>query len=149
VRYSQSFEIAATPEDIWQVMEDLPAWPEWATSFKRIEITEGEKLALGTQLRMVVRGAPTSEWVVIACEPGSRLTWETDARGVHTVADHVLERTESGTRLTLAVSYSGAMARFWAPLISYVSKRNLALEGNGLKEQAERAAVGAARSAGI
>ena len=89
-----------------------------------------------------MQGAPTAEWVVTECEEGRRFAWETTVRGVHSLGDHVIEPAPGGgTKVTLSMEYEGFNAKLFALMLRYVSKRNLPLEGNGLKARAEAIAA--------
>ena len=89
----------------------------------RLETVAGPQiLARGLAVKMWVKGAPTATWVVSQLDEGRRFAWETTTRGVHTLADHVVEPSGTGTRLTLAVEYSGFMAKLFAPMIRKVCK---------------------------
>lgn len=137
MRHQQTFEIAAAPDAVWAIMADLERYPEWAPTFERVEFPGGKTLAKGLAVKLWVKGAPPSTWVVTNHEPGRRFTWETTARGVHSVADHVVEPAGNGTKVTLSVEMTGFMSRLFAPMIKKVATRNVELEGNSLKARAE------------
>lgn len=121
LKFQQDFEIAALPDTVWGVISDIERYPEWAPTFERIEFPAGKTLARGLAVKMWVKGAPTATWVVSQLDEGRRFAWETTTRGVHTLADHVIEPSGTGTKLTLAVEYSGFMAKLFAPMIRKVS----------------------------
>ena len=137
MKYSQSFQINAPIASVWQIMADVERYPDWAPTFEKAEFLGGKTLAEGLRVRLWVKGTPPSEFVVMEFTGGSRFAWETKARGVHARADHLLEASAGGTRLTLTVDTSGFMATLFVPMLKRVSVRNLALEGNALKAQAE------------
>jgi carbon monoxide dehydrogenase subunit G len=141
MRYAQSFVINAPPGVVWAIIADLEKWPGWAPTFEKMEFPGDRELRRGLRVRLTVRGAPTSEWVVTEYDEGRRFAWETTARGIHSIGDHIIEPAADGTRLTLVVESTGFMSRLFAPMIRRVSKRNVPLEGNGLKVRAEAAAA--------
>ena len=122
---------------MWAVLEDVAQYPSWAPTFERVELPAGTTLAEGLPVKLWVRGAPTSTWRVTAFEPGRRFAWDTRARGVYTVADHVIVPSGDGTQLTLSVEMTGLMAKLFASRIRNVATRNVVLEGNALKARVE------------
>ncbi|MBA4179128.1 MAG: hypothetical protein C0506_00930 [Anaerolinea sp.] len=137
MRFEQTFQIAAPVETVWGVLSDIERYPEWAAAFQKVEFPAGKTLAKGLAVKLWVKGAPPSTWTVTRFEACRRFAWETTARGVHSVGDHIIEPVGDGTRLTLSIETSGFMARLFAPMIKKVTTRNVGLEGNGLKARAE------------
>ena len=109
-------EIAATPEQVWQVLADFPAYGEWS-NFSRVEGTA----ELGTRLKIRMPGLsfrPT----ITAATPHQELQWSASIvserffLGAHTFT---LVRTGDGTtRLKNTETFSGLLtapfARFFA-----------------------------------
>lgn len=137
MQFEQAFQISAPVETVWPVLSDLARYPEWAPTFDRMEFPHGGVLAKGLEVRFRVRGAPVVTWRVTEYETCRSFAWESTVRGVHTRANHVIEPSGDGTKLTLSVEMTGVMATLFAPMIRRVSVRNLALEGNALKARAE------------
>ncbi|MEO6398116.1 MAG: SRPBCC family protein [Tepidiformaceae bacterium] len=137
MKHSQSFQVNAPMDTVWRILAGIEHYPTWAPTFDRVEFPAGKDLAKGLRVRLWVKGAPPSKFVVTEYTEGSRFAWETTARGVHALADHRIEPSDGGTRLTLSVEASGFMATLFAPMIKRVTLRNLELEGNGLKAHAE------------
>ena len=141
VKYSQTFQVDAPITTTWRILADVEHYPDWAPTFDRVEFPAGRALAKGLRAKLWVKGTPPSVFVVTQYTEGARFAWETSAHGVHAIADHVIEASSGGTRLTLSVETSGLMAMLFAPMIKRVTVRNLGLEGNALKARAEALAA--------
>lgn len=101
----------ADVERLWRVVSDLPAWDDLLPTFTSITQVDGpEPINLGSRFAVVQPGLAKAVWVVTAWEPGHGFTWEAQASGVVTTASHTVERTASGSRLTLALAWSGPLA---------------------------------------
>lgn len=94
-------------------------------------------LAKGLPVKFRVRGAPVATWRVTEYETCRSFAWESTVRGVHTRANHVIEPSGDGAKVTLSVEMAGFMAMLLAPMLRKVSVRNLELEGNGSKARVE------------
>jgi hypothetical protein len=68
-------EFEATPQEVWEVLVDLPAYPEWNPFMKKIQ---GEpKVGAKLEVRMEPEGerAMTFRPTVLTAEPGRELKW--------------------------------------------------------------------------
>ncbi len=141
MRYSQSFQIAAPIEAVWAVLSDVENYPDWGPTFERIDFPGEKTLAKGLRAKLWVKGAPAAKWIVTQYSEGSQFAWESNVRGVHSFANHVIEPSSGGTKLTLSIEYSGFMSKLFAPMLGKISDRNLGLEGNGLKACVEEPVI--------
>lgn len=71
--HGASTTIQATPERIWAILTDAPAYPDWEPNVLRIE---GE-IALGEKLRVFTTLSPDRAFPVEVTEllPGRRMVW--------------------------------------------------------------------------
>lgn len=71
--YSATIKIKASPETIWAILTNAPAYPEWDPGVDRIEgrIAPGEKITAYTKL------SPGRAFPVKVTEfrPGQKMTW--------------------------------------------------------------------------
>ena len=71
--YSATVKIKASPETIWAILTNAPAYPEWEPGVDRIEgrIAPGEKITAYTKL------SPGRAFPVKVTEfrPGQKMTW--------------------------------------------------------------------------
>jgi uncharacterized protein YndB with AHSA1/START domain len=137
VSESYTVSIDAPPEKVWAVMVDVESWPEWTPSVMRVQRLDNREFGEGSRAKLTVKGAPTSVWTVVDFSPGKAFTWSTKARGVESVAEHIITHAGDGSKVTLNVVNRGLIATIMAPLIRRVSRRNLRMEGDGLKARCE------------
>ena len=111
-----TIDIAATPEQVWQVLTDFPSYGEWS-NFSRVEGTA----ELGTRLKIRMPGLwfrPT----ITAATPDQELEWSATigSERIFLGAHHfTLVRTDDGTtRLENTETFSGVLTtpfeRFFA-----------------------------------
>lgn len=137
VSESYSVHIDAPPEKVWPVLVDVESWPGWTPSVERVQRLENGEFGEGSTAKLKVKGAPTSIWTVVDFSPGKAFAWSTRARGVESIAEHIIVPDGDGTKLTLNIVNRGLMAQIAAPLIRRVARRNLRMEGDGLKTRCE------------
>lgn len=75
--------IAASPESIWPLVDDVVRWPEWFTEAERVEILSGSGVGRRQRMYGHARGKATEiDSVVIAHEPARLLRWHHEAERV-------------------------------------------------------------------
>jgi hypothetical protein len=135
--YQHTFHIDAAPEKAWAVQIDVERWPEWtASTLSAVRLDEGP-FRLGSEARLRLRGGPQSVWRVTEFDEGRSFAWESRSPGAHSVGRHVVEPEDGGCRVTLSVSMTGWLASLLSPWLSYVSRRNVTTEAEGLKRRCE------------
>lgn len=132
-----AIDIDAPPEKVWEVITDIERWPGWTKSVRSASLTTDGPFGAGTAARLDLAGGPPSEWTVTEIEEGRMFTWESKAPGVHSVASHVIEPREGGSRVKLWARNSGWLATLLGPYLSRVGRRNLKWESEGLKQRCE------------
>lgn len=133
-----SVDVDAAPERVWAVMMEVERWCEWTPSVRRIDRLEKGELAPGKAVRICQPHLLPVVWRVSEFVPGERFTWSNRIPGLASSASHRVERRGNGSRVTLAVEHSGALAWLARGWISRVTLRYVALEANGLKARCER-----------
>lgn len=86
---------------------------------------------------------PPADWVVTAFEEGRGFTLFSQSPGASVKANHWVEPTESGSRVTLSVSFAGFLGKIIAWTMRGLNQRYLAEEAAGLKRRSEELARGA------
>lgn len=135
--HSIAIDIAAPPGRVWAVMRDVERWPEWTASMRSVRLRGPGPVAVGS--RVVVRQPklPPAWWKVVALAPERGFTWVSVAPGVRVTADHTIEPTPAGSRVTLAVRYGGILSGLLEFLTRGITLRYLKLEAEGLKRRSE------------
>jgi hypothetical protein len=106
---STSIEIAATPENVWAVLADLPSYPQWHPVFLAVtgQLAVGSKLSIRTTVP-ATGTAMTARVKVLTVEPGTELRWASKLLGI-TISKRrfLLSPSADGTLLVQAATYRG------------------------------------------
>lgn len=100
-------EIGATPDQLWEMVADLPRMPSWSPEHERTDwLGDATGPALGAKFRGVNRnGSRTWKSIgeITECEPGRRLAFRVKA-GPFSISEwsYVFEPAPGGCRLTEA-----------------------------------------------
>jgi hypothetical protein len=73
---------------------------------------------------------------------GRSFVWENRTPGIRNVAGHYIEPNDGGSRARLTIDISGGLAALMRPYLSYVTRRNVGWEIEGLKRRSEALARG-------
>ncbi|MEV3858284.1 SRPBCC domain-containing protein [Streptomyces sp. NPDC050095] len=129
-RLTASIEIDASPEDVWQVLSDLPAYRDWNPFMTSARVTSsGGRLDEGARLKIVLHdsgGDSTFEPRVQVADAGRELRW-LGKMGPGWIADgehrFSIERLGPGrVRLTQSERFTGVAVPFAA---GYLNSRTL------------------------
>jgi uncharacterized membrane protein len=135
---SIAIDIEAPPAAVFAVLRDVEAWPEWTASMTSIKRMDEGPFGIGSRAMVRQPGLRPAVWQITAFVDGRRFTWVTGGPGVQVEADHVIDPSGAGSRVTLTFRFSG----FLAPLLRLTHgglvRRYLSLEANGLKSRCER-----------
>lgn len=120
-RFSNSVDLAVTPDEIWEVLADAEAWPHWASVITNVTWTSPEPHGIGTTRTVDMRGGIVGDEEFLAWEPGRHMAFRFNAASTSALAvfveDYLIEPTPQGCRLTwtLANRLTGP-ARWAAPV---------------------------------
>lgn len=88
---SSRLTIAATPEQVLDVIADLHAYPEWNGEIKTVEVLETEPDGRPRQARMSISSTGMSDEYTLAYR------WAADGVSWHLVAPSTLQKTQVGS----------------------------------------------------
>jgi polyketide cyclase/dehydrase/lipid transport protein len=135
---TSTLEAGVSPASVWRkAYADAAAWPRWNAEIKRAELdgplAQGAtaRIAFGTGLRL--------RFHVVEFENGRLFTDESRLPGARMGHRHLIEPTETGSRLTNTIYIEGALTPIWRRIMGPAAVRTL--------PKAQRAAVELARSA--
>ncbi|WLQ49024.1 SRPBCC domain-containing protein [Streptomyces poriferorum] len=120
VRLTASIEIEASSDEVWQVLTDLSAYPQWNPFITSTQVTsEGGRLEEGATLRNVMHdrtGDTVFSPELLTVDPGRELRW-IGKMGPGWIADgehrFVIEEAGGGrVRLTQSESFTGVAVPF-------------------------------------
>jgi uncharacterized protein YndB with AHSA1/START domain len=134
--FSITFDLGAPPERVWAAMSDIERWPEWTPTVTRVERLDRGPLGVGSRVRILQPKLPPAVWEVTELDAGRSFTWVTRSPGVRVTAQHRVEPTPDGSRVTLSLAFSGLLGRVVARLTRSLNQRYLALEAEGLSRRA-------------
>jgi uncharacterized protein YndB with AHSA1/START domain len=145
MRMAISVEVAAPPDQVWDLIAGVEAWPEWTPSVSRVERLGDGPLGGGSRVRVEQPQQQPAVWTVTEFRPGREFAWESYSPGIRHVARRfVVPLGDRASEVTLEVEATGIGSVLLAPWVARLARRSLALEAAGLKHRAEeRAAVAA------
>ncbi|MVU80595.1 polyketide cyclase [Nocardia sp. ET3-3] len=124
----------------WTALTAVTDWPHWTASMTTVEPLDSGPLGPGSRVRIKQPGMPALVWTITDFREGVEFTWAAASPGIRTVAGHRLDPTpEGGTRITLAIDQSGALAPLVRALTGRRTERYVRMEAAGLAAAAERA----------
>jgi hypothetical protein len=138
---SATVDIAATPQQVWAILADLDAYPQWNPFIRSAsgQVAEGATLTL--RLVPAQGRAMTFRPKVLAAEPGLLLRWIGRLimpglfDGTHQFA---LEDMGGHTRLTQSETFRGVLVPVTGKIITQ-TKADFRALNQALKQRAERA----------
>lgn len=133
----QSIEIAAPPERVWAIMADVERWHEWTASITSVKRFDDGPLGVGSRVRVRQPRLRPAVFEVTAFERGRAFVWETRSGGLTATASHEATPIPGGSRVRLALDFSGWPMFLLAWWVRRISVRYLTLEAQGLKRRAE------------
>ena len=139
MEYETTVDIAASPTAVWGVLCDVVSWPTWTASIDSIELVGDPPLAVGTGVDVKQPKLPKARWTVTVLDDERLFTWISRAPGMHTEADHEIEATDGGCRVTLRIRQSGLLAGVFGLLYGSLSRRYVDTEAAGLERRCESA----------
>lgn len=134
--YEATAVINAAPEQVWRVLTDIAAWPDWNSGVTKVDgrLTLGEKLSITVEanprrtfpVKVVTLTAPER----IVFRGGMPLGLFTGER------TYTLQSDGSGTRFTMREQYTGPLAAMIFKSIPDL-RPSFQQFADGLKRQAE------------
>lgn len=137
-RFETTIEIDAPPARVWAIISDVERWHEWTPSITRIERLDRGPMRVGSKARVKQPKLAASTYEITIWEPNRGFDWVTRSGGVTGVGKHWIEPVDGGSRVTLGVEFSGALAGVIGWLFGALTTRYINLEAQGLKQRAEQ-----------
>ncbi|MFJ2738528.1 SRPBCC family protein [Streptomyces sp. NPDC087440] len=148
LRLTASVEIEADPEQVWAVLTDLGAYPQWNPFITEATVTSGDGLRPGaTMLNSLKQEGETSTFTptVLQASAGRELRWLGKV-GPGWIGDgehyFVIERTGRDTvRLTQGEDFTGVAVPFFADSLRNDTLTQFRAMNSALKERVEQLAA--------
>ena len=135
---TDSIQIDAPVQTVWQVTQDVERWPEWTPTVTSVRLAGDRPIGLGSVALIKQPMQPLSRWVVTEFIAGQRFAWETRRTGMRMVGSHELAAAGGGTRTVLRIDADGWLAVLLWPVIRGAMRKALVEENRGLKVRCER-----------
>jgi uncharacterized membrane protein len=139
MHFQTTVEISAPAARVWDVLADVTTWPSWTSSVTSAELSSGELLGLGAEVRVRQPRLAPAVWRVTRFEAGRSFQWTSSSGGVTSVADHVLTDLNGMTHVLLTVDQSGLLAPLIGLAFGGLTRRYMRTEAEGLKRRSEQA----------
>jgi hypothetical protein len=133
-RFTNSVDLAITPEQLFEVLADAESWPHWASVITKVTWTSPEPRGVGTTRTVDMRGGIVGDEEYLTWEPFTRMAFrfnECSTRAVAAFAeDYRVEVIPGGCRMTWTLAQKPAgpakLAMFVArPLLNLAFRRFL------------------------
>lgn len=134
-------DIGATPEQVWRVLADFPAYPRWNPFMREVQGQARENERVRVHLRLPGGRAWTFRARVTRAIPAAELRWRGGlwVRGVfdgeHTFI--IVPHGVTGVRFIQRERFTGLLARVLVPLIRKRTLRGFEIMNLALKRKLE------------
>lgn len=113
IEFVRSRRIAAPPERIWPLVDDVTRWPEWFTEAERGEVLSGAGVGRRQRMSGHARGKATEiDSVVVASEVPSLLRWHHEAERVDGKPGSVVFADDATAEVTIAPDGTGSVVTY-------------------------------------
>ncbi|MCD0444134.1 SRPBCC family protein [Glycomyces sp. A-F 0318] len=131
-------EIRATPAEVWTHLSALDRWAELLPTVDSIaRVGDPGPIAVGSRFLVRQPGLAAAEYEVVDWRPDAGFTWVASASGIRTRASHELKASGAGTRLALAIEWSGPGAWVAKAFFAGKARRYVAAEAAAFAALAE------------
>lgn len=126
--------LPATPGRVWAVLSDVLAWPRWLPTVLAVDPEDpGAPPGVGARYAVRQPRLGTATWQVTDWRPDRGFVWVSRRPGVRSTATHELTALgPDSTQLTLAIGWSGPLARPARAAYGRMTARYLATEAAAL-----------------
>ncbi len=130
-------DINAPPDRVFEVMSDVERWPEWNSAVTSVRIMEDGPFAVGSKAHVRQPKLLPAVWQVTEIDAPRSFVWTTRSPGVKLEAGHWVEADGAGSRVTLALRFSGLLGPLASRIYRGLSQRSIATEAEGLRKRCE------------
>ena len=135
--YQEQISVQAPAESVWAVLSDVERWPTWTPSVRTVSLLGPKPLQIGSRVRIRQPRLAPMTWTVDRFVPGGSFSWTVHTPGVSGWADHRVDATGDGCRVTLQIRQTGRLAGLARLLYGRMTQRYMRLEAEGLKRHVE------------
>jgi hypothetical protein len=107
IKASGEIQINASVDTVWNVLANLPSWPQFDPNFSDIKVEPA--IAVGAKVSFKVKGFPVRGTFAVVT-PNQELTWVGKSLWTKAIDRHIVEQISSKTtRLYMEESISGIL----------------------------------------
>jgi uncharacterized membrane protein len=140
MHFEQSIDIDARQQRVWEVLNDLEAWPQRIETVDVVELLTPAPVGEGSRVRLKQPKLPQGTWEVTVWDAPSYFEFRQKSGGVTNVAGHRIEALEEGrSRLTLTLDMRGLVVPVVALFYKGLTNRYMTVEAQGMKRAAQSA----------
>lgn len=116
-RFVSTVDLAITPEQLWEVLDDAESWPHWATAITKVTWTSPEPHGIGTTRVVNMRGGIVGDEEYLAWDPFAHMAFRFNEASTGSIAafaeDYRIVQTAGGCHLTwvMAMKPKGVAAK--------------------------------------
>jgi carbon monoxide dehydrogenase subunit G len=128
-RFVSTVDLTITPEQVFEILDDAEAWPQWATAITKVTWTSPQPHGIGTTRTVHMRGSLVGDEEFLAWEPHSHMAFRFNEASTRSIAafaeDYRIVPTATGCNLTwvMAMKPNGVAARLGMTLGRLVMAR--------------------------
>ena len=135
--FETTIDIDASPARVWAVMSDIERWHEWTASITSVRRLDAGPMRVGSKAHVKQPKLSGSVFEVTAWTPERGFDWVTKRPGLTGLGRHIIEPSAGGSRVTLAVVFSGPLTGLIALFFGRLTDRYIRMEAEGLKRRVE------------
>jgi carbon monoxide dehydrogenase subunit G len=116
-RFVSTVDLAITPEQLFEVLDDAESWPQWATAITKVTWTSPQPHGVGTTRTVDMSGGIVGDEEFLAWEPYSHMAFRFNEASSGAIAafteDYRVVQTPGGCHLTwvMAMKPNGLAGR--------------------------------------
>lgn len=120
-RFSNSVDLAITPEQVFEVLSDAESWPQWAKVITKVTWTSPQPYGVGTTRTVDMLGGLVGDEEFLAWEPYSYLAFRFNTASNKAIAafaeEYRVVPTPGGCRLTWTVAQKPNGSAKWGLIL--------------------------------
>lgn len=141
MRTVERFHTEASPEIIWQILEDVENWPQWTPTVLKVKPLGNVGLKLGAKYEVTQPKLRPAVYEVTEFIPARAFTWAQKMPGAALIGDHRIIPHGSSTEVELSFRSEGWLGNLIGKFFSKMISEYVATEAKSLKRHCEAIAV--------
>ncbi len=135
-----SLVVAAGPEVVWALTEDIERWPSITPTVTSVERLDDGPLRVGSRARLTQPRQRPRVWTVDRLDAPNHFEWSAPLGPFTVVGRHVIEAVPEGCRNTLSVELRGRGAGLAGLVLRRPFTEAIRQENEGFRRAAEAGA---------